>query len=673
MTVEPDSRLHIPHDSLRECLTMSENTQNLTEEAQKLEDLSEEGYSARKPEGLFKIIFYAIGVFMAFFHIWFLAYSSMEPWMLYYFHLGFGFVLTFMLYPFTKKSNRKLPTVMDMLLIVVSLASCAYAILEMDELIYRIGSEPTQADVVFAVCVVGLVLEVTRRTNGIILPIIAIIFIAYGLFGNLLPYSLGGHRGYSFARLFSYLSGMEGILSIPLATSASFVFLFFLFSSFLASTGAGQFFIDFAMALCGGSRGGPAKVAVVGSALFGTISGNSCANVVASGTFTIPMMIQTGYSPRFAGAVEAVSSTGGQMTPPILGAAAFIIAELTGTPYTTVALATIIPALLYFVSVFYMIDLEACKEGLHGISRDQLPSLKKIILERGHLVCPIFVLIFVMTVLNASVIKAAVWAIYSTIICTFLRRATWLTPKQFLAGFADGAKQALGLISSCATAGIIIGVLNMTGTGLKFAGAVIAFSGGLLPVALVLTMVSSLILGMGLPTAAAYLICAAVVVPALTGMNVDPLTAHLFIFYFACLSAITPPVALAAFAASFLAKDKPMRVAVTAVRLGIVAFIVPFMFVYAPTLLWQGSAVDITTTMITALIGVILLGSGIQGYLLDQHLNVFLRGVCLVGALSLIKPGLTTDIIGIACAVAVVVIVKLTAKKKNMDLPEKNV
>lgn len=628
-----------------------------------LEQLSEEGYAARKPEGLFKTLFYAIGVFMAIFHIWFLGYSTMEPWMLFYYHLGFGFVLAFLLYPFSAKSNRSLPTLVDCLLIILALACCAYAILDMDELIYRIGVDPTNTDILFGVGVVGLVLEMTRRTNGWILPIIAMVFILYGLFGNYLPYSLGGHRGYSFARLITYLTGMEGILSTPLATSASFVFLFFLFSSFLASSGAGQFFIDFAMGLCGGTRGGPAKVAVVGSALFGTISGNSCANVVASGTFTIPMMIRTGYTPCFAAAVEAVASTGGQMTPPILGAAAFIIAELTGTPYLTVALATVIPALLYFISVFYMIDLEACKKGLTGMSRSELPNVKKIVVSQGHLVLPIFVLMFVLIVLNASVIKAAIWAIYSTILCTFLRRSTWLTPERFISGFADGARQAVGLISACATAGIIIGVLNMTGTGLKFAGAIIAFSGGILPIALVLTMGSALILGMGLPTAAAYLICAAVVVPALTGLEVAPLTAHLFIFYFACLSAITPPVALAAFTAAFLAKDKPMAVAITAVRLGIVAFIVPFMFVFAPTLLWQGSALEIIGTLISALAGVILLGSGIQGVALAHLLNPAQRAICLVGALALIQPGLITDMVGLACAVIVVCWLKLGRKQ----------
>ena len=329
------------------------------------------------------------------------------------------------------------------------------------------------------------------------------------------------------------------------------------------------------------------------------------------------------------------------------------IAELTGTPYLDVALATVIPAILYFVSIFYMIDLEAYKEGLHGYAKDELPDARKVLLERGHLVIPIFVLIFVLIGLNASVIKAAIWAIYSTILCTFLRKSTRLTPEQFVAGFADGAKQAVGLIAACATAGIIIGVLNLTGTGLKFASGIIALSGGILPIALILTMGSSLILGMGLPTAAAYLICAAVIVPALTGLGVPALTGHLFIFYFACLSAITPPVALAAFTAASLGKTKPMGVALTAVRLGIVAFIVPFMFVYAPSLLWQGSLPEILGTLATSLCGVFFLGSALQGAFRDRVLNMGQRGLFLLGSLALIQPGLVTDLIGVglvACA-----------------------
>ena len=610
------------------------------------EKIGEEGYSARTLTGFTYRLFLCIGLVMALFHIYFLGYSSLEPWILYYTHLGFGLALAYLLYPFSAKSNASRPGAADIGLIVLSVAACAYFIISMNEIVFRIGVSPTPLDLVFSSLVILLVLEMTRRTNGFVLPLIAVLFILYGLYGNILPYSFGGHRGYSFSRLISYLVGMDAMLSTPLATAASFVFLFFLFSSFLASTGAGQFFIDLALGLAGGTRGGPAKVAVIGSALFGMISGSSSANVVASGTFTIPMMIKTGYSPRFSAAVESVASTGGQMTPPILGAAAFIIAELTGTPYLDIALATVIPALLYFTSIYYMIDLEALKLSLMGHKAEDLPNVRSLIVRRGHLLIPILVLLYVMIVMKASVVKAAIFGIYATVLCTFLRRDTRITVNKAVAGIADGAKQAVGLISACATAGLIIGVLNMTGTGLKFAGAVIAFSGGSVPVALFLTMCASLVLGMGLPTAAAYLICAAVVAPALTGLGVPVLTANLFIFYFACLSAITPPVALAAFTASFLARSNPMSVAFTAVRLGFVAFIVPYMFVYAPSLLFQGSPLTIATTIVTALAGVIFIGSALQGYFLGARLPAVSRALFFAAAITLIIPGYLTDGIG---------------------------
>ena len=610
------------------------------------EKIGEEGSSARTLTGFTYRLFLCIGLVMALFHIYFLGYSSLEPWILYYTHLGFGLALAYLLYPFSAKSNASRPGAADIGLIVLSVAACAYFIISMNEIVFRIGVSPTPLDLVFSSLVILLVLEMTRRTNGFVLPLIAVLFILYGLYGNLLPYSFGGHRGYSFSRLISYLVGMDAMLSTPLATAASFVFLFFLFSSFLASTGAGQFFIDLALGLAGGTRGGPAKVAVIGSALFGMISGSSSANVVASGTFTIPMMIKTGYSPRFSAAVESVASTGGQMTPPILGAAAFIIAELTGTPYLDIALATVIPALLYFTSIYYMIDLEALKLSLMGHKAEDLPNVRSLIVRRGHLLIPILVLLYVMIVMKASVVKAAIFGIYATVLCTFLRRDTRITVNKAVAGIADGAKQAVGLISACATAGLIIGVLNMTGTGLKFAGAVIAFSGGSIPVALFLTMCASLVLGMGLPTAAAYLICAAVVAPALTGLGVPVLTANLFIFYFACLSAITPPVALAAFTASFLARSNPMSVAFTAVRLGFVAFIVPYMFVYAPSLLFQGSPLTIAPTIVTALAGVIFIGSALQGYFLGARLPAVSRALFFAAAITLIIPGYLTDGIG---------------------------
>ncbi len=612
-----------------------------------LDKLTEEGSTAsRDLKGLCGNIYLIIGVAMAIFHIYFLGYSTITPWILCYVHLCFGLILTFMIYPFSKKSGNNLTTP-DLFFITLSVATTAYFVINMDTIIYRIGIESTTWDIFFCSLLVLLVLEITRRTNGIILPLIAVIFILYALYGNYLPPEFGGHRGYSFSRAISYMTGMDAMLSTPLSTSASFVFLFILFSAFLNGTGAGQFFIDMALSATGTFRGGPAKTAVIASALFGTVSGNSAGNVMATGTFTIPLMRKVGYNPAFAGAVEAVASTGGQMTPPILGSAAFIIAELTGTPYLSVAAASIIPAILYYLSIFYIIDLEAQKHGLFGLPRNQLPDFKRVILTRGHMILPVFVLIYVLVIMKASVVKAAVYAIYATFICVMIRKETRLKAMAIITALASGAKQSTGMISACATAGIVVGVLNLTGTGLKFASAVIAASGGHLPLALMFSMVAALILGMGLPTTAAYLICAAVIVPALIEMQVAPLVAHMFVFYFACLSAITPPVALAAFAASSISKAKPLNVAVVSVRLGLIAFIIPFMFVYAPSLLGIGDAATIASTIITATIGVLALGSSLQGLLGGAPQNPFFRACLFAGALCLIKPGIYTDIAGI--------------------------
>ncbi len=636
---------------------------------EELERLVNEGYSARKLRGPYKRMYLALGMLMAVFHIYFLGYDSLPPWILYFAHVCFGLCIGFMIYPFSAKSNRARPSAADICLIALACVSCGYFIVTMEDVIFRVGVSPTFWDLVFSSCIIALVLEITRRTNGPVLPVIAGLFILYALFGNLLPYELGGHRGYRFPRLFSYLVGLDGLLSTPLAASAGYVYLLLLFSSFLASIGAGQFFIDVAMASAGARRGGPAKVAVLGSALFGTISGNSSANVVASGTFTIPMMRKVGYSARFAGAVEAVASTGGQMTPPILGAAAFIVAELTGTPYLDVALASVIPAVLYFFSIFYMVDLEAITRGLKGLPRDSLPETRRVVREKGHLILPIFVLMVALVGFNFTIVKACIWAIYGTFFCAFLRKATWISPGQVFEGFADGAKQAVGLISACATAGLVIGVLNLTGAGLKFAGAVIALSGGLVPVALILTMAASLVLGMGLPTAAAYLICAAVVAPALVRLGIEPFYAHMFIFYFACLSAITPPVALAAFTAGILARTNPMGVAVTAVRLGFIAFIVPFMFIYSPSLLWRGSLPVILGTLCTAMLGVVFLGSALQGVLYGEKSPPASRALYFCAALALIKPGMATDALGIGLFILGFLIQRMALKKQAVTAP----
>jgi TRAP transporter 4TM/12TM fusion protein len=587
----------------------------------------------------------AIGVAMSVFHVYFLGFSTVTPWILYSAHLCFGSVLILLLFAPGVRIGKQYIPFYDLLLILAAILSTGYIIVEMDELVYRIGVAPTGPDILFSTILVLLVLEITRRTTGPVLPLVAVVFLLYAKYGDSLP-GMMGHRGYTWAKIITYMTGLDAIFSVPLGASATFVFLFVLFSAFLHTSGAGRFFIDFALGITGSTRGGPAKTAVIASALFGTISGNSAANVVATGAFTIPLMKSIGYKPSFAGAVEAVASTGGQIMPPILGSAAFILAQLVGVPYLRVMEASLIPALLYFTTVFIMVDLEAVKLGLKGLPRAELPSVKKIIVERGHLMLPVFVLMFVLVVMMASTIMAALYGIAATVVIAAVRRDTRMGPAKILEALSRGANDSLGIISSCATAGIVIGVLNLTGSGLKFASAVISLSGEFLPAALVLTMAASLVLGMGLPTTAAYMICAAVVAPALVQMGVPNLAAHMFVFYFACISAITPPVALAAYAGAGIARANPLQVGITACKLGTTAFLVPFMFIYGLPLLWVGSLAEILLATMTSLIGVSALACALQGQLLHIPMRWGERLVLTLAALGLIKPGIYTDLLG---------------------------
>ena len=600
----------------------------------------------RSLKGVQLLLFTALAVFMSLFHIYVLGFSPVTPWVLYTIHLGLGAILILMNFPMRKSKMDQGITVVDWILIAGVTFASSYLLIEMDELVYRVGVAPTTMDLIVSGLLILIVLEVTRRTTGLVLPILALLFIVYANLGKFIP-GFMGHRGYDWDRILSYLNSLDAIFSVPIGASASFVFLFILFGSFLGGTGGSQFFINFAIGATGAKRGGPAKAAVLSSALFGSVSGNSVANVVSTGVFTIPLMKKIGYPSRYAGAVEAVASTGGQIMPPILGSAAFIMAQLVGVPYLNIVVASIIPAVLYFVTVFVMIDFQAAKLGLKGMPKSTLPNLKEVMKREGHLFLPLLVLIFVMTVLKASPIKAAIWAIASTIIVSAFKKQTRLNLRKFIDCLADGAKSALGMIAACATAGLIIGVLNLTGAGLKFASVIISFSGGSLALALILTMCATIILGMGLPTTAAYLITAAVVAPALVQMGVPVLAAHMFVFYFACLSAFTPPVALAAFAAAGIADAKPMQVAMTAVRIGIVAFIIPFVFVYGPAILLIGTTGEIVLASITALIGAVVLASAVEGWFMGMECNLVIRGVLLVSSIVLIVPGMVSDVIGV--------------------------
>jgi len=591
-----------------------------------------------------KTIACTLGITLSLYEIYFVYFRPITPWILYTTYLCFGIVITLILYPAKENSIKTKVPLYDIILILLAIGALFYFALQTDTIIYRAGVCPTTGDIIAGIIVILLVLEITRRILGMVLVYLAVIFLLYCHYGSYLP-GIIGHRGYSWSRIISYIPSLTGIFSTPIVISASYVYLFILFAAFMYVSGTGQFFIDFALSVAGDKRGGPAKVSVIASALFGTMSGSSSTNVVSTGAFTIPLMKSIGYKNYFAGAVEAVASTGGQIMPPILGSAAFIIAELVGVSYLRVVIASIIPALLYFGAVFIMIDLEAIKLNLKGISGELLKNPIKLILNEGYLILPIFVLIFVLVIMRASPVKAALYSIFSVVICANFKKQTRMGFNKILKALNKGATNALGLIAACATAGIVIGALNLTGMGIKLTSIIISFSGGKLWLGLILTMVASIILGMGMPTTAAYLVCAAVIAPALIEMGTSPLTAHMFVFFFAVLSAITPPVALAAYAASALADAKPMKIAFTACKLGITAFIIPYIFVYNPAMLMEGPSLNIVILIIKSLTAIFALSAAVQGRFYTIKLNFIEEIIFLIGALLLLFNGTLINIL----------------------------
>ena len=534
---------------------------------------------------------------------------------------------------------------------VIAVASVAYQFVFYDEIVARYGAI-TETELWIAAAALVLLLDATRRTIGWAMVVLAVAFLLYALFGSVLPGDLA-HRGYDLNRVLAqvYL-GADGIFGTPLGVSATFVILIVILGALLEATGASSVLMDIAVALTGKSRGGPAKAAVVGSSLMGMISGTAVANVLTTGTISIPLMKRNGYRPHVAAAVETVASTGGQLMPPIMGAAAFLMADITETPYGDIAKAAIIPALLFYVTVFAAVHLEAMKTGLRALAPDELPSARRAILERGHVLIAIPAFVGFLMV-GYSVMYASLWAIVTLLVLSMLRSATRMGPSALVRACVMAGEAVLPVALATATAGIIIAVVTLTGLGLKFSSLIVTLSGGNLVIALVLTMVSSLVLGMGLPTAAAYILVATLAAPALVNMGVDLIAAHFFVFYSAMLSAITPPVALAAFAASALSGENPMKIALTAMKYGLVAFLVPYFFVLDARLLGIGDIGAVVMAGITATLGALMLAGAIQGWFLARA-NVIERVALFAGALMLIMPGLTTNLIGLAALAGVV-------------------
>jgi TRAP transporter 4TM/12TM fusion protein len=560
-------------------------------------------------------------------------------------HLALVMFLVFVSYgAFASKNPRKLNLLIDALLMIIGVGVLVYHVVFFDEVAGRWG-ELTTLEYWFGILCVATLLEATRRCIGWPIVTLALIFLGYAFLGPYLPGILE-HRGYSSERIVGHLYlGGGGIFSTPLGVSATFVTVIVIFGAFLERSGAGAVLMDIATGATGKSRGGPAKAAVVGSSLMGMISGTAVANVLTTGTISIPLMKRSGYRPHVAGAIESVASTGGQLMPPVMGAAAFIMADLTQTPYLEIATAAILPSVLFYVVLFVVVHFEAVKYDLPILDEGELPRIIPTLLSGGHLLISIPVFVW-MLITGYSVMYASFFAIVTTILASYLKRNTWLTPSRLCGAMIDGARAVLPVAVACATAGIIIGVITLTGLGLKFSSLIVTLSGGNLIIALLLTLVASLILGMGLPTAAAYILVSTLVAPALVDMGVNLLAAHLFVFYGAMLSSITPPVALAAYAAAGLAGANPMLIAVTAVRFGIAAFVVPFFFIFNPALLGFGEPFIIALATITSVIGAVGLAGVVQGWWI-QRMSVLERAILMAASLLLMTSELIPNIAGL--------------------------
>ena len=496
----------------------------------------------------------------------------------------------------------------------------------------------------------AMILELTRRVAGLALVIITGIFLVYTFTAHLLPGILAVQSAYSWQRFFGHVYSDAGILGPTTAVSSTYIILFIIFAAFLQASKVGDYFVNFAFAAAGRARGGPAKVAIFASGLMGMINGTSAGNVVATGSLTIPLMKRVGYHKKTAGAVEAAASTGGQIMPPIMGAGAFIMAEITGIPYQEIAIAAIIPAALYFVSVYFMVDFEAAKLGMRGMRDDELPKFNKMI-RQIYLFIPIIILIYALF-LGYSVIRAGTLATVAAAV------VSWLTPhrmgvRAILKAFELAGIMSIQIIAVCACAGIIVGVISLTGVGARFSAVLLDLAAASQLLALFFAMCIAILLGMGMPTTAAYAVAASVVAPGLVQLGIPQLTAHFFVFYFAVLSAITPPVALASYAAAGISGSNAMETSVASFKIGIAAFIVPFMFFYNSALLMDGSTLEVIRAGVTALVGVFLLSSGVQGWFMGGRSAWFLRVGLIMAALFMIEGGFVTDLIGVGVAVGI--------------------
>lgn len=585
-------------------------------------------------------------------------------------HLTFALALGFILFPPAKKlASNKVAYAIDIVLALTSVSLGIYVLNSASSFADRIGI-PNQADFIFGAIAVVLILELTRRVVGKSMTIVATVFLVYALFGKHLP-SFLAHPGVDVKMLTStLLISLEGIFGVALGVSANLLLIFIVVAQFLVGTGTGQFIMDLSSSLIGWARGGPAKIAIISSGLFGSISGSAVANVLSTGAVTIPMMKKLGYKPHFAGAVEAAASTGGQIMPPVMGAAAFVMAEVLGVPYAKVCVSAALPAILYYIALLIMVDLEAAKTRLTGIPKENLVPVKKTLKEGWFYIIPLVILIYLIMT-GSSPQRAGVITIAASIIINLLNWKNRLSIKQYLDLLKEGSLGCILIAMACATAGIIMGCVNLTGLGPNFSGVLVSLASGNQLALLLLTMVSSIILGMALPTLICYMILAVLIAPALVSMGVEPMAAHLFVLYFGVVSFVTPPVALAAYAGAAIANSNAMKTGWAAAKIATSMFVLPFMFVYNPELiLINGIGLGTLPIIVTSVIGITAICMAIQGYIFTPIKNWLIRLILFVGGLSLIYPGIYTDLFGITCFVLIVITNYRFKKRVQVALSE---
>lgn len=626
-----------------------------------------------KPGPKIALLISITAISMAIFHLYTAGFGRYPALQQRSIHLAFTLILTFFIYPIKKGAvSGGWSTLINSVYSVGALAACGNIAFYIYYVLFERAGESTNLDIVLGSILILLVLEMTRRVMGWALPIITIIFIAYGFLGEYINIPYLSHAGMDIHRFISYTYlSTEGLFTIPLGVSASFIAVFVIFASFLVNSGVGDFFMNSAMSVAGDKIGGPAKVSVVSSAIMGSVSGSSVGNVVTTGSVTIPLMQKMGFPGVLAAGIEGTASTGGQIMPPLMGATAFIIASVVGVPYITVCIAAAVPAILSFLCVYVIVHSESVRLGIKGLPKSELPKFWPIFRRKGHLLSPLIVLV-VMLIMGFTAMKAGFYSVIAVVVVCSFQKETRMSFRKLLSTLEDGARAVIPIAAACACSGIVVGVLTLTGLGLKISYLLVDIANGNLPILLVLAMLSSIFLGMGITTTAAYLLVAIVVAPVLVQIGIPELAAHMFVFYYAVISTITPPVALAAYAAAGIAGTDPFKTAIVGFRVGIAKFVVPFYIIYRPDFILVGAdPIKAVTAIALSLVGIWALAGGSCGFMF-RELKPLERMILFVCIPATIPPNAMLNIAGTVIVGLISLVIWLDVRKsRNVAAPSK--